>query len=268
VTVANSHPPFAPPLAWLDHLPEACVVFDAALHVVYCNPVFAARYGLVPDELVGKELPAFQPSFAGSVLHRLCQEALVKHTPQEAYETLAGDSFNLRAHPVPEGVMAFIVDVTSRRQVEQERVRPAAMTSVERQTPLPRALSAATVKPATVLIVDDEPFMRDLATRALRGVGYQTRTAASGGEALEMVRLDPAGVQLIVLDLSMPDMDGWETLEALRQLRGDIPVLVTSGRLDEETRSHNPGAAPSGYLAKPYSLEMLMTAVKQALGEK
>jgi len=267
VTVANSHPPFAPPIAWLDHLPEGCVVFDATLHVVYCNPVFAARYGLTADELVGKDLPAWLPGFAGSVLHRLCQEVLARQIPQEADETVGDESFNVRAHAVPDGVMAFVVDVTSRRQIDQDRSRLGA-TGVDRQTPLPCVLGAPAAKQATILIVDDEPFMRDLAARALRGVGYQARTAASGREALELFRRDPAGVQLIVLDLRMPDMDGWATLEALRQIRGDIPVLVTSGRLDDGVRAPNQGAPPTDYLEKPFSLETLILAVEQALRAK
>ena len=266
MTVATSNLP----IAWLDHLPEGCAVFDVALHVVYCNPSFAARYGHTADELLGKDLPAWLPAFAGSVLHRLCQEVLAKNTTQEADETVGQQFFTMRAHPIPDGVLALIADVTARRQREDspKTEQSSSETRVDHWTPLPGALRSPSVTAATILIVDDEPFMRDLAARALRGAGYQTRAAASGREAIDVLRRDPASVQLILLDLLMPDLDGWATLEALRQIRGDIAVLMTSGRLDDEVRARGRGAPPSGYLAKPYSLEMLVTAVERALGEK
>jgi CheY-like chemotaxis protein len=189
---------------------------------------------------------------------------------QDTEETVGQRVFHARVHAVPDGVMAFITEEAPRSRLEDERaVSPrTGTTQVDRTTPLPGTLSVPALPRGTILIVDDEPFMRDLAARVLRGVGFQTRTAATGQEAIDLLRRDPAGVQLIVLDLLMPDMDGWETLEALRQIRGDILVLVASGRLDEDARSRNRGAPPSGYLAKPYSLETLVTAVERALQAK
>jgi CheY-like chemotaxis protein len=216
--------------------------------------------------MLGKDLPAWLPGFAGSVLHRLCQQVLDTKTMQDTEETVGQRVFHARVHAVPDGVMAFITEEGPRSQQEGEGAAPrTGTTKVDRTTPLPGTLNAPALTRGTVLIVDDEPFMRELAARVLRGVGFQTRTAATGQEAIDLLRRDASGVQLIVLDLLMPDMDGWATLEALRQIRGDIIVLVASGRLDEDARSRNRGAPPSGYLAKPYSLETLVTAVERAL---
>jgi CheY-like chemotaxis protein len=258
------------PLAWLDSLPEGCVVLDGSLRVVYCNPVFAARYGYTADEFHGKILPAWLPDFAGSVLHRLCQEVLDKKTTQEGDETVGRQFFIVRAHPVPDGVLALIADVTARRHLEDGRKTPEnhSTTRVDRPTPLPGALRSPTITTPTILIVDDEPFMRDLATRMLRTAGYQTRTAASGREAIALLRRDPASVQLILLDLLMPELDGSATLEALRQIRSDIPALFMTGQLEEDVRLRGGAAQTVPYLAKPYSLETLVIAVERALREK
>jgi PAS domain S-box-containing protein len=125
MTIAPPHVPVAPPFAWLDPSPEGCVVFDAALHVRYCNPAFAARLGHTTDELLGKQLPAWLPGFAGSALHRLCEQVLAAGSPHEADERVGPRSFSLRAHPVPEGVLALVADVTPRRQREDDALELA-----------------------------------------------------------------------------------------------------------------------------------------------
>ena len=114
--------------------------------------------------------------------------------------------------------------------------------------------------PGTVLVVDDDPAFRDVLTILLRGAGYAVETAANGRRALGLLRA-AAPPCLIVLDLSMPVMDGPQFLDALRQdpaLAG-VPVLVTSARRDGQEAADALGAV--GYLEKPVDLDALLRHV-------
>jgi CheY-like chemotaxis protein len=87
-----------------------------------------------------------------------------------------------------------------------------------------------TMEPARILIVDDEPQILRLFERILTAAGYVVRAVASGADAMAVIRDDR--VDLLVLDLSMPEPDGFEMLKMLRSLRPDLKVLVISGFLE------------------------------------
>jgi CheY-like chemotaxis protein len=116
---------------------------------------------------------------------------------------------------------------------------------------------------ASILVIDDEEGLRSALDRFLSKAGYQVRTAADGREALELVNSGPVP-DLIVLDLSMPVMTGFEVLTALRVNTrwAKIPVIVLSG-----TAGHSAdqlGVAAS--LPKPFDLGQVRAAVEKALG--
>jgi PAS domain S-box-containing protein len=112
-----------------------------------------------------------------------------------------------------------------------------------------------------VLIVDDEPFVRDVVARMLHKGGYATRSAGSGSEALDAVREHPK-IGLVVLDLKMPGMDGWETLRRLAEIRQELPAILTSGCAGDE-RPDEHDSRVVGFLPKPYVLETLLQLVRQ-----
>src|SRR5690348_2164963 len=85
-----------------------------------------------------------------------------------------------------------------------------------------------------ILVVDDEPRIRDFITRALAGAGYAVETAGSGAEGLE--RVLTCGYDLIILDLVMPDVDGRHILSQLVAQRKEQPVLVLSCLADVTTK--------------------------------
>jgi two-component system, cell cycle sensor histidine kinase and response regulator CckA len=120
-----------------------------------------------------------------------------------------------------------------------------------------------------VLLVEDEPLLRDLARQMLERLGYEVSTAADGAEAVEVFRREYKEISCVLLDLTMPRMDGWETLSALRALQPDIPVVLTSGydevRLMEDLHRERPQA----FLHKPYRMKDLkeaLTAAQKASG--
>lgn len=110
-----------------------------------------------------------------------------------------------------------------------------------------------------VLVVDDDDDIRESLCEALTEEGYEVVTAANGREALEAIE-HMQGRPLILLDLLMPVMNGWEVLEALKNARSDVPVVVLSAAADA-ARVLESGAI--GFLAKPVRLERLLTVIEQ-----
>jgi two-component system, OmpR family, response regulator MprA len=114
-----------------------------------------------------------------------------------------------------------------------------------------------------LLVVDDDPDVRDSLSRALRYAGYQVITAVHGGEALDAVARSP--VDLIVLDVLMPIMDGFEACRRLRE-RGDAtPVLVLTARDAVDDRVTGLDAGADDYLVKPFALGELQARVRALL---
>ena len=114
-----------------------------------------------------------------------------------------------------------------------------------------------------VLVVDDDPDVRDSLSRALRYAGYQVITAIHGGEALDAVARSP--VDLIVLDVLMPIVDGLDACRRLRE-RGDAtPVLVLTARDSVDDRVAGLDAGADDYLVKPFALGELQARVRALL---
>lgn len=111
-----------------------------------------------------------------------------------------------------------------------------------------------------VLLVDNEPLVRTVLAEVLRQSGFDVRTAGSGTEAVEMAqRATPA---LVLMDVQMPGLSGWETLERLHETQPDIPVLMMSGA-DYHDEAISRGAA--GFISKPYRPVEVLRDVRAAL---
>ena len=115
-----------------------------------------------------------------------------------------------------------------------------------------------------VLVVDDEPDIRSLLATRIRRLGWSVRTAGTGEEALEAAA--SALPALVVLDVLLPGIDGWETLRRLRDLPGlaAVPVLVAS-ICDPQADVDALGV--TGYLVKPFSAADVERAVRSAAGQ-
>jgi DNA-binding response OmpR family regulator len=106
-----------------------------------------------------------------------------------------------------------------------------------------------------VLVVDDEAMVRDALERALRLEGFAVSTAAGGREALAEVKLRPPSV--VVLDVTMPDLDGVSVLRRWRAEGLDVPVCILSARDDVGDRVAGLQAGADDYLVKPFALAEL-----------
>jgi two-component system cell cycle sensor histidine kinase/response regulator CckA len=116
-------------------------------------------------------------------------------------------------------------------------------------------------RPATILVVDDEPTVRQLATRALEKEGYRVIQATDGLEALGLFTHD-ARIDLLVTDVRMPHTDGIVLAAALRRRYPEVPVLFMSGY----PRGTEP--APEPFLAKPFEMRALCDQVRDLLAER
>lgn len=114
----------------------------------------------------------------------------------------------------------------------------------------------------TVLVVDDDPHIRDLLTFALQKAGLATREAADGEAALAEIAL--RAPDLVVLDINMPRMDGIETCRRIRA-QGDLPILFLSSRDDEIDRVLGMELGADDYVVKPFSPREVVARVAAIL---
>lgn len=117
-----------------------------------------------------------------------------------------------------------------------------------------------------VLVIDDEETVRMVLSRLLDQKGYTTRTAADGAEGLALFRENPAGFAAVILDRSMPGMDGAEVFAELRRLRPDIPVVLASGYDPREGVDGSVGERISAFVQKPFRLADILRALRETMG--
>jgi len=111
-----------------------------------------------------------------------------------------------------------------------------------------------------VLIVDDDPAIRDFTRRVLEKAGFQVTTATGGIEALELMRQQARDI--VLLDLEMPDLDGAATLKQIRQQWGLVPVIIQTGYPEGELMFRALEFSPFTLLSKPCSIERLVATVR------
>ncbi len=117
-----------------------------------------------------------------------------------------------------------------------------------------------------VLICDDDPVQRRLLTETIKRFGYKTKAAASGDEALSLLESSAGdNISILLLDLVMPEMDGMEVLERLRQSANQPPVIVQTAHGSMETAIKAMQAGAADFVIKPVSPERLEVSLKNAL---
>lgn len=107
--------------------------------------------------------------------------------------------------------------------------------------------------------------MRAVAARALRKLGVQVLVADGGHSAIEIFRDRANEIDLVVLDVSMPDLGGRDVIREIRKIRPDVPVLTSSGHPRSEVERYFNADHPSGFLSKPYKPEDLAAAVSSLI---
>ena len=115
-----------------------------------------------------------------------------------------------------------------------------------------------------VLVVDDESHVRVITGHMLRRAGFSVIEARDGFEALRILQEDVQQVGCVILDLSMPDLDGEETFRMIRQAGLDVPVILSSGYDETEVTLRFGASDLAGFLQKPYTRSDLLALVTAA----
>lgn len=134
----------------------------------------------------------------------------------------------------------------------------AEAAASERAAPLPRGQES-------ILVVDDEPVLVEMAKEILSLLGYRVAAFNDPREALRYFEEDPARVDLVITDMTMPKITGKALARAMRERRPDLPIILTSGYSDSVRAEEARLAGFSSFIKKPYSALALAQGVRQAL---
>ena len=113
-----------------------------------------------------------------------------------------------------------------------------------------------------VLVVEDEDSIRELASAILGRVGLTVLTAADGNQAVEVFRAHAGEIQAVLLDLTIPGMDGVEVFHRMKEIRPEVKVILCSGYDAQEVGARLRGDNPNAFLRKPYGPGELVERVK------
>jgi signal transduction histidine kinase/ActR/RegA family two-component response regulator len=139
-------------------------------------------------------------------------------------------------------------------------VSTAQTMTEEKSEPVPRTSGAC-----TVLLADDNPLVRDIARAMLETAGHRVILASDGQEAVD-VFASRNDIDIVVLDMTMPNLSGSEAYEELHRLNAAVPVVLSSGYHEEQITSQFSGVEPPGFLQKPYGVDELLSCIEKMLG--
>ena len=139
---------------------------------------------------------------------------------------------------------------------------PATEATVVTQPPPAEPQTKAS---GTILVVDDEALIRDLARSALETAGFQVLEARDGQEAVELFQAGQTHVDLVLLDMTMPRMGGAEAFRLIRNLAPQVRVLLTSGYTQKESLEELADLPPDGFLQKPFRVRELVAKARDIL---
>jgi PAS domain S-box-containing protein len=119
----------------------------------------------------------------------------------------------------------------------------------------------------TILLIDDEDIVIDVGGQILERLGYRAVTARSGKEAIEIYRANKNKINIIILDVIMPDMGGGETYDRLKKINPDIKVLLSSGYSINGQASEIMNRGCNGFIQKPFNVEQLSRKIRDILSK-
>ncbi len=114
-----------------------------------------------------------------------------------------------------------------------------------------------------ILVVDDEDALRTVLSSELEGEGYKVASAADGSEAIEILKKE--GFDLILLDIKMPNVDGFEVLKFVKENHPDTKVIMLTGFADLKNAIESKKLGAEDFVSKPYDLVDLLTTVERVL---
>jgi len=116
----------------------------------------------------------------------------------------------------------------------------------------------------TILVVEDEEFVRNIAVKTLAKFGYTVLTASDGAEGLDKFQKHMNDIDLVILDLTMPKLSGEQVLESIIRIKPDAKVVICSGSNEQVCGTFS---YAKGFLMKPYQIADLARTVRQTLDD-
>ncbi|HEY5648870.1 MAG TPA: response regulator, partial [Nitrospiria bacterium] len=115
------------------------------------------------------------------------------------------------------------------------------------------------------LIIDDEESVRGLAGEMLEKMGFTVLRAENGREGIDLFRQDPDGIRLVLLDMTMPYLNGEDVFRELQQIQPRVKTILSSGYSEQAAANRFTEKGLAGFIQKPYRYEDLLIVVKKAL---
>jgi CheY-like chemotaxis protein len=174
------------------------------------------------------------------------------------------------------GMSAVLGIITSHKGALQLSSRPSLGTSIKVYLPvqtgdfavdeaIPQAAPVPWRGSGTILLVEDEEHILLITKTILKAVGFKVIEATNGREALELYHKNAADIRLVVTDMGMPIMDGYDLFHELKKISPDLPIIISSGFGDAVVTSRIPREHIAGLLSKPYNFDHLREVLTTVL---
>ena len=192
---------------------------------------------------------------------------------EETVQRMFDPFFSTRSSGRGLGLATVLAIVRGHRGAVEVASKPGRGTSVKVYFPPSPSVESARSVPEkvrvagagrTILVVDDDPGVRAIAQKILTADGFQVVTAEDGLAAVHVLRRHRREVCAVLLDMTMPHLDGLQTVRELRVVKPGIPVVFTSGYSEQEV-SRRLGSKPRAFLQKPFSVDQFWRAIASAL---
>jgi len=118
---------------------------------------------------------------------------------------------------------------------------------------------------ARILVIDDEEIIRNVARDILHELGYDTILASSGKEGVKIYADKKDFIDLVILDMIMPEMEGKETFKKLKEINPDVKILISSGYNQDSLPEQVMDSGEAGFIQKPYNINEIAEIIKEVL---
>lgn len=120
----------------------------------------------------------------------------------------------------------------------------------------------------TILVAEDEKIIRNLTDVTLRKAGYNVLLAEDGLQAIEIFKENSEMIDLLMLDVMMPNLNGWEAYQAINNMNPDVPVIFCSGYSDDILKEEYLHEVPAEIVQKPYRLNVLLERISSVINNE
>lgn len=117
----------------------------------------------------------------------------------------------------------------------------------------------------TILLVEDEEMLLDLLRSILESRGYNVLTAKDGLEAIDVYKSKSGAIDLIISDMGLPRLGGWEMFQRIKEINGRVKAILASGYLDPDLRAEMIKAGAKDFIQKPYEPDVILKRIREVI---